>query len=564
MELPQPHPFGTEGKKPTHDFLPLYSHSFQHHQDSKPTSGIYLKTHDFLQPLERAGKNEAGKGENSVENVKTSTVVEKLPSSSTASVENVLPGGIGTYSISHVSNFTQRVVKPERSVCSTERNGEGSKTNSDGSFYSNGGAFTLWGESVVKENGTTTVKDTAGEKHVIKEPGEKLGPWLSERASQSSFIHHNSLSSQSSSKSAGQKNQSFMEMMMMKSARVPHEEEEEDDEEFIVKKDGPSQKGNSTIKIDGKSTTDQKPVTPRSKHSATEQRRRSKINDRFQILRELIPNSDQKRDKASFLLEVIEHIQLLQEKVHKYEQLYPGWNPGPTKLTPWRNSHGPGESMIDHSRAMKNGPGPGLMFAGKFDDHNVAITPIMLPNAQNVVESELSTVAAYRPMDHHPGLANKPVPLPIPMQPNTFTSVGQSGGLAQLPLRPMPDAEDMSTQPQSRLWQNKPCTTTSNTPNEQEDLTVEGGTISISSVYSQGLLNSLTQALQSAGVDLSQASISVQIDLGKRAINRLANMTSSAKDHEEPSGNRAIAHSRVASSGEDSDRVHKRLKRERS
>lgn len=31
------------------------------------------------------------------------------------------------------------------------------------------------------------------------------------------------------------------------------------------------------------------------------------------------------------------------------------------------------------------------------------------------------------------------------------------------------------------------------------------------------LLNSLTQALQNTGLDLSQASISVQIDLGKRA-----------------------------------------------
>lgn len=31
------------------------------------------------------------------------------------------------------------------------------------------------------------------------------------------------------------------------------------------------------------------------------------------------------------------------------------------------------------------------------------------------------------------------------------------------------------------------------------------------------LLNNLTQALQSAGLDLSKANISVQIDLGKRA-----------------------------------------------
>lgn len=37
--------------------------------------------------------------------------------------------------------------------------------------------------------------------------------------------------------------------------------------------------GNLSVKVDGKSN-DQKPNTPRSKHSATEQRRRSKINDR--------------------------------------------------------------------------------------------------------------------------------------------------------------------------------------------------------------------------------------------------------------------------------------------
>jgi len=83
---------------------------------------------------------------------------------------------------------------------------------------------------------------------------------------------------------------------------------------------------------------------------------------RFQVLREIIPHSDQKRDKASFLLEVsqdtflvylgyasgtmishfaswnfgqvIEYIQFLQEKVNRYEG-YPGWNSEPPKLAPW-------------------------------------------------------------------------------------------------------------------------------------------------------------------------------------------------------------------------------------
>ncbi|KAJ4974431.1 hypothetical protein NE237_007605 [Protea cynaroides] len=562
MELPQPRPFGTEGNKQTHDFLSPYSLSPLQHQDPKPISGIYLKTHDFLQPLERAGKNDAN-DENTVENEKNSTVVEKLPLSTVASMGHVLPGGIGTYSISHISNITQRVPKPEGIVYGTERNGESSKPNSNCSSYSSGEAFTLWGESFVKENGAA-MKDTTAERerHATKELAEKLGPWSTERTTQSPFIHRSSFSSQSSSKSAGQKNQSFMEMMRSAS-RGPHEEEEDDDEEFFLKKDGPPQKGDLTVKPDGKSTA-QKPVTPRSKHSATEQRRRSKINDRFQILRELIPNSDQKRDKASFLLEVIEYIQSLQESVHKYKQLYPGWDPELTKLTPWKNSHGPGESMIDHSRAMKNDPGPGLMFAGKFDENNVAMTPTMPPTAQNVVESDLSTGAAYRPMDHHTDLVDKSVPLSIPMQSNMFAPVGQSGGLAQLPLRPMSDGEDMSAQPQSQLWQNKPCTTTGDTPNPHEDLIVEGGTINISSVYSEGLLNSLTQALQHSGVDLAQATISVQIDLRKRAINRLATMTSSAKDQEDHSGNQATAHYRVASSGEDSDHPQKRLKTERS
>jgi sarcosine oxidase gamma subunit len=43
------------------------------------------------------------------------------------------------------------------------------------------------------------------------------------------------------------------------------------------------------------------------------------------------------------------------------------------------------------------------------------------------------------------------------------------------------------------------------------------------------LLNTLTQALQSAGVDLSQANVAVQIDLGKRADRGMISGTSVAK-----------------------------------
>ena len=74
-----------------------------------------------------------------------------------------------------------------------------------------------------------------------------------------------------------------------------------------------------------------------------------------------------------------------------------------------------------------------------------------------------------------------------------------------------------------------------------------------------GLLAALTQSLESSGLDLSQASISVQISLGKRAKRPATTITSSAKDPDDPSsGNRAMVHSAVGSSGEESGQALKR------
>lgn len=560
MELPQPRPFGTEGKKAVHDFLSLYSHS-PVQQDPRPSQGAYLKTHDFLQPLEGVGKTTSTKEESTSE---ITTAVEKPPPPVPLpnSVEHVLPGGIGTYSISHISYFNQRVPKPEGTTStifkaaqasSTDRNDE----NSNCSSYS-GSGFTLWEETAIKKG--KTGKENAGERSLVREPAVKLGQWTPERPSQSSSNHRSSFSSLSSSQPSGQKNRSFMEMI--KSAKGNLEEEEDDDEEFVIKKEGSSNKGDMSVNVDGKNS-DQKANTPRSKHSATEQRRRSKINDRFQMLRELIPHSDQKRDKASFLLEVIEYIQFLQEKVHKYEGPYQGWSHETAKLMPWSNNHRPAESFVDPSRGINSGSGPEMMYAAKVDDNNMIISS-MPRSAQNLVESDNSTTTTFKAREHHPGLTNKSVEHSMPLQTTVFTPVGCSGVVAQLPPRLVSDAENTTAQLQSQLWQSKSCKTecaiASEKPKEQ-DLNIEGGTISISSVYSQGLLNTLTQALQSSGVDLSQASISVQIDLGKRANTRLTASTSIFKDGEVPStSHQAIAYSRVASSVEESDQAPKRLK----
>ncbi|XP_031273274.1 transcription factor BIM2 isoform X1 [Pistacia vera] len=326
----------------------------------------------------------------------------------------------------------------------------------------------------------------------------------------------------------------------MRTSKPNQDDEEYDDEDFMSKKETTSNSNNNNIK-DGKNSD--KASAIRSKHSVTEQRRRSKINERFQILRDLIPHSDQKRDTASFLLEVIEYVQFLQEKLQKYEGTYQDWSSEPTKLMPWRNSHWRVQSFAGQPHA-KNGSGPGSMFPGKFDD---GIPPTMLTSSQNPLESDPSRDVSCK-MDRQQELANKGTPLPMSLQGNMPTAV-RNDMLVHPLQRPVSDA------------QSNECPTTGDIMNQQEELTVEGGTISISSVYSQGLLNTLTQALESAGLDLSQANISVQIDLGKRSNRGLMSGSSIEKGPQNPaSSNQAMAKLRDFSSSEDSDQAQKRLK----
>ncbi|KAG5229950.1 transcription factor BIM [Salix suchowensis] len=547
------------GRKPPHDFLSLDSHSSTVQQDPTPPSqGGFLQTHDFLQPLERVSKATARE-------VEILTIEKPPPPAPPPSVEHILPGGIGTYSISHVSYFNQRVPKPENALfsvaqaSSTDKNDE----NSNCSSYSASG-FTLWEESALKMG--KTGKENVGERsNIIRETAVKTGQWTtSERPSHSSSNNHrNSFSSLSSShRPPGLKStQSFIEMIQ--SAKGSTLDDDLDDEEtFLLKKETPSpiHKGELRVKIDGKSN-DQKPNTPRSKHSATEQRRRSKINDRFQTLRELIPHGDQKRDKASFLLEVIEYVQFLQEKVQKYEGSYQGWNHELAKLGPWRNNTRPVESSIDQSRGVNSGVSPALLLAAKLDEKNITISSSINPGgARNPDDSDTSSASTFNAMDHQPGITNKAMPIPISLQPNLFNTGRIAGAAAQFPPRLAFEAENTETEPQPQPWHAISCTSDGAVASDklkQQNLTVEGGTISISSAYSQGLLNTLTQALQSSGVDLSQASVSVQIELGKKGNSRQTAPTSI--DNNVPPSNQGTMRSRF-SSGEESNQALKKLK----
>nr|XP_018679220.1 PREDICTED: transcription factor BIM2 isoform X5 [Musa acuminata subsp. malaccensis] len=274
----------------------------------------------------------------------------------------------------------------------------------------------------------------------------------------------------------------FMEAAASRSSRGYQVDDEE--EAFGKRQGSSSSHKDSSIKAEGRAfSSEERPNTPRSKHSATEHRRRTKINDRFQILRELIPHSDQKRDKASFLLEVIEYIRFLQEKAQNYESSYPGWNQDEIKLMPWQ----------------KKNP------ASK--------------NASQIIRNDSAAPAQI--------LSEKLENMPSTMvgSPATDVPAGNSCKTTEAATR---FASNMAIHDQSP-WSVRSCR---DMLNEPEELALDEGTISVSAAYSHGLLNTLTQALQSSGVDLSRASISVQINLGKRAKRTAA--TATIKEQKDP------------------------------
>ncbi|KAK8557715.1 hypothetical protein V6N13_008103 [Hibiscus sabdariffa] len=310
-----------------------------------------------------------------------------------------------------------------------------------------------------------------------------------------------------------------------------HREEEDDDGE--------------TVKVEGKGS-EQKTNTNRSKHSETEQRRRSKINERFQALRDIIPQNDQKRDKASLLLEVIEYIQFLQEKLQMYEGSYHGWSQEPTKMIPWRNHHGIAENFIDHSQTTKNG----------YSCENDGIIPSIVANMQNSIESDLGDASVLKALDHPPASASSMVNIQL----NAIATHGRgSNGIAFHGSA----SENMVHEPHFQSWQSRDCLSESVIPNnsalEQEDLTIRDESVGLSNAYSQGILSSLTQALQSSGVDMSQASVSVKIDVAKRVASGVTSMPSGSKEKEiQYVSNQVMAETGIRSCSEESDQAYKR------
>ncbi|KAK4376562.1 hypothetical protein RND71_002858 [Anisodus tanguticus] len=219
------------------------------------------------------------------------------------------------------------------------------------------------------------------------------------------------------------------------------------------------------------------------------------------MLRNLIPHTDQKRDTASFLFEVIQCVQYLQDTVQKYEGSHQPWSSEPTKLMPWRNSHWRAQSFPANPQALKNGTDTGPTYSGMFDENLSTVTSSMQVNQQNPLESHPGGDVSCRSTDQEKELASRAIATTMPLQASMPLTVHNDNAFCDSLCTPAYDE----------------CPSTTNALNNQEFM-IEGGTISISNTYSQGLLDSLTQVLQTAGLGLSQATISVQINLGKRQI----------------------------------------------
>lgn len=346
---------------------------------------------------------------------------------------------------------------------------------------------------------------------------------------------------------------------MARSAIGPQDEELVDDDDHDLFTPNPSSSlnnNNNKVEVDEPSRG-KRANTHRSKHSETEQRRRCKINERFQVLRDIIPQNDQKRDKASFLLEVIEYIQFLQEKIQVYEHSYEGWNQEPMKLTPWRNHQGPAENTTDPSQANQN---------GSVQVKNSNTSPSLLKNVQNQLESDFSTSTIQK--GHTPGSDTEAVHLTMPMRLDMFDPIVSSGIAAQHVLDPVSNP-DMSSHSQPQVWFSNPNKDNYIVPDnilkEQEELTIESGSDSFSSAYSERILGTLTQALQSSGVDLSQTNVSVEIDVGRRTNTGLTPSDYTSKDHENQFvHNQAMTFSGIDYFSEDSGQSPKRFRREAS
>uniref|UniRef100_A0A0D9YXP0 Uncharacterized protein n=1 Tax=Oryza glumipatula TaxID=40148 RepID=A0A0D9YXP0_9ORYZ len=194
----------------------------------------------------------------------------------------------------------------------------------------------------------------------------------------------------------------------------------------------------------------------------------------------------------------------LQEKVQKYEEADPERNHEDSKSMPWakvyyrscwRNtkntSQVQGEDLSPSTQDMNN---------EQYGPKHISAAQPALFNTQSVTSTTTSS-------------SHMATGTPQNLEKNSTPSN-------------QPPWLSMSTMRQESEPGNK-------MPNKHEKQTLHDENHSISSAYSQGLFNRLTEALKKSGLDPSQANIAVEINLAKRARDNTSD-NSKINEDEEP------------------------------
>ncbi|XP_042444800.1 transcription factor BIM2-like isoform X2 [Zingiber officinale] len=513
--------------------------------NERMTEGFILKTRDFLRPLEK----EEGYGND----------VAEVPATVKAVIqaEGVLPSGVGAYTVSHAP-LAAAIVKASGSargfpILSEAKSEPDYGSRSTGTSYGSlagGASYTLWDEKDTVSRGQwpscfPTAHGSSGPTSVAG-VGDDIGT--------------------SGRHDPAWERKQFM--VLASSVPIRGRNRSNNDEEF-GKRESSSACKDLSIKVEENARcNDQRPNTPRSKHSATEQRRRCKINDRFHILRGIIPHSDQKRDKASFLLEVIEYVRFLQEKVQKYESLNPECGQDDVKLMPWKfslqknSSHVPANGLSVSHVVSDDSSTPTHIYSKKVNESSIPSVAFPTPTSITLNQQKTCVVSggiSYKKTMDANNLA------PTHCTHNLLFPLGRETNTTDR-LQPK-SLEAHNTASQDQCGWLRSCGLADGAVvrqglYEKETLIIDEGTINVSTAYSHELLNTLIQTLQSSGINLSQANVSVQIDLGKRAANkRLGSTTCTNKDKEDSgSYNQAKGCSRSRALVEEPSESSKRLK----
>lgn len=136
-----------------------------------------------------------------------------------------------------------------------------------------------------------------------------------------------------------------------------------------------------------------------------------------------------------------------------------------------RNSHWHVQNFAGQPQTTKNGSGPGSAFPGRFDENSAAVPVTMQPGQPSPVEPDHLRDAPGRPIDPHAELPNKSMSMPVPVP----VSMANDGAFSHTLHGPPPSDA-----------QSAECPINVDGMNRQDELTIEGGTIGVSSAYSEG------------------------------------------------------------------------------